>query len=187
MSCVAGIAKGGTVWIAADSAATSPDMGQGVYLHGKTFRLDGPDGEMLVGCAGSLRVNQVLRFGLTPPPNADGLDVLGYLCGPFATAVSDALHNAGAEADPDRDNKRTEWRLLIGYSGRLFEMQNDLGVLEALEGYNAVGAGGDLAKAVLYATDEERAEPEARLMLALGAAEKFNASVRGPFTVEQTT
>ncbi|GAA4716378.1 hypothetical protein [Phytohabitans rumicis] len=45
----------------------------------------------------------------------------------------------------------------------------------------AVGCGSDLALGALFATARTRMSPHRRVMVALQAAERFSAGVRGPF------
>jgi hypothetical protein len=64
----------------------------------------------------------------------------------------------------------------------LFNIDVDFQVGEALDGFEAVGCGGDIAKGALFATLSY--PPRERILLALQASERFNSGVRGPFVVE---
>jgi len=78
-------------------------------------------------------------------------------------------------------------QFLVGFRGHLFDIQSDYQAQEALDGYDAVGAGLEVAIGSLYTscpTQEVMIEPRRRVAMALEAAQHHNAGVRGPFYVE---
>jgi len=83
-----------------------------------------------------------------------------------------------AKKDNDREESGT---FLVGVHGRLFTVEEDYPVVASTDGYAAVGCGSELALGALYATAGISLSPERRVMLALQAAERFSAGVRGPF------
>jgi hypothetical protein len=72
--------------------------------------------------------------------------------------------------------------LLVGAYGRLFTAWSDDRVVEALNGYDAVGIGDSAALGALYSTRGLPAEE--RVMSALLAAERLTGAVRRPFWVK---
>ena len=73
---------------------------------------------------------------------------------------------------------------LVGVAGRLFHVEGDFHVGEAQDGFDAVGCGGEAACGALFAT--AHLMPEARVRMALRAAERCSAGGRGPFAVLST-
>ena len=81
------------------------------------------------------------------------------------------------------NNEDTGGTFLIGYRGRLFEVQDNFQILETLESYASVGCGCDYALGSLYATKDH--PPRERVQKALEAAEMFSAGVCKPFNILQ--
>jgi hypothetical protein len=97
-------------------------------------------------------------------------------------AARDALKTAGwATKDKEQEEGGT-W--LVGVAGRLFTVYADYQVAESADGYVAVGCGAQVAHGVLYATPSM--PPRRRLQLALEAAQRHSAGVRGPFRYIKT-
>jgi ATP-dependent protease HslVU (ClpYQ) peptidase subunit len=71
--------------------------------------------------------------------------------------------------------------LLVGAYGRLFTVWSHDQVVEALNGYDALGVGADVALGALYATRGQCAEE--RVKSALRAAARLTGVVRQPFYV----
>jgi hypothetical protein len=178
MTAVVGIAESGKVWIGADSAM-SDDMGGIQILRApKVFRV----GNLLFGCAGSIRVMNLLR-AITWPKHPRGVSAYDYVAVHVSLTIRKALHEAGAlcrayEGAPDEMPEYSE--LLVGYKGNLFRMQSDFSVVEAADDCDAAGLGAASALPLLEGTGE----PKARIISALKSAAKRNWSVRGPFKVE---
>jgi len=77
----------------------------------------------------------------------------------------------------------TEWSLLVIEKGKLFEIQDDLSVIEsrgdADGAYNAIGSGASVAFGSLYADHIDKAS----VLTALKASEAHCTLVRRPFSV----
>ncbi|MCZ4093157.1 hypothetical protein [Sinorhizobium psoraleae] len=71
---------------------------------------------------------------------------------------------------------------LVGYAGRLFKIDADYQVAEPVDGFGACGCGEQIALGALFASSDAPARE--RLEIALNAAERFSAGVRGPFHFE---
>ena len=131
-----------------------------------------------------------VRFGGVAALSGVSLDVganeLVGLIGPngagkttFIDAVRDCLKTGGwAKKDDEREEGGT---FLVGVKGRLFTVEDDYQVGASADGYAAVGCGSEIALGALFATARTRMSPERRLTVALEAAERFSAGVRGPF------
>lgn len=174
MTCIAGIAEGGKVWMGGDSA--------GVGGWDLTVRADQKvfvNGPFLLGFTSSFRMGQLLRYALTPPKVYDK-DLMTFMCTDFINDVRTCLKNGGYATK--ENEQETGGIFLVGFMGRLFRVDNDYQVGEASSGYDAVGCGESYAKGALYATRAGMASEE-RLSLALSAAAEHSAGVRPPFLV----
>jgi hypothetical protein len=175
MTAIAGFCHEGKVWIGGDSAGVG-----GTHLvvraDPKVFR----NGDFLFGFTRSFRMGQLLRYSLTPPRMFTGQDVYGFMVTTFIDAVRTCLKSGGYAC---REHE-TEYggNFLVGYGGRLFEIDYDYQVGEPMDGYAAVGCGHQIVHGALFAT--VGMEPQPRMNLALAAAERHCSGVRGPFTVE---
>lgn len=177
MTCIAGLAQGGHVYIGGDSATFN---GQTVFIGagGKVFRRD----EFIIGSAGARRMNDLVRFSLElPPPEAEtDLDV--YMTTVFATAVRDALRKGGnLEVDASL-HEMADGMMLVGVRGSLYIIDSDFAAVRVIDGIAAVGSGMDVALGALHVTED--LPPEKRIQRALEAAERWTDGVRAPFTIE---
>jgi len=175
MTVIVGLCDKGKVYIGGDSATTaSHDITS--LNQKKVFR----NGDFLIGVTGSVRMLQLLRYSLVPPKHNPTHDILTYLVNEFVKEVRACLKNGGCLET--RDGIETGGKFLLGHGGRLFYMGSDFQVSETMCGYRAIGSAEDLALGSLYTS--EGLAPEGRVLKALGAAQKFNVTVREPFYVE---
>lgn len=179
MTCVAAIVYDNVVYMGADSAGVA-----GLDL---TIRADQKvfiNGEFLIGFTSSFRMGQLLRYAFKPPKYyEDEKDLYAYMVTDFVNAVRTCLKDGGyAQKDKDEEIGGC---FMVGVRGRLFQIESDYQVGESVQPYDAVGCGEAYAKGVLSVT--HTVDPEDRIKLALGSAEKFSAGVRGPFVVLKTS
>jgi ATP-dependent protease HslVU (ClpYQ) peptidase subunit len=180
MTCIVGVKTPQGVFIGGDSASTNDSGLQTILAGRKVFFIGEEENRMLLGCTTSCRMMQLLHYELQLPSYEDGMDVEEYMVTRFVNAVRDCL-KAGGFAKKE-DEKEEGGNFLIGYRGRLFEVQDDYQVSEPVNGYEAVGSGAKFALGSLYATPH--LPPEERLELALAAATYHNAYVRPPYLVQ---
>ena len=174
MTAVAGVVHEGRVWIGGDSG--------GVSNWDLTNRRDPKvftNGPFVMGFTSSFRMGQLLQYALTAPQHPDDLDTFAYLCTLFIDAVRACLKTGGyAKTD---NAVESGGNFLVGYRGRLFEVDSDFHVGESTDGYLAVGSGTAILHGALFATPE--LPPRDRLLRSLAAAEHHNIGVRGPFVI----
>lgn len=175
MTCIAGLVEGSTVWIGGGSAGVG-GYSLAVRADQKVFR----NGPMLFGFTTSFRMGQLLRHALTIPDHDPRVPIEKYMATAFIDAVRECLKSHGFASK----NNETErgGTFLVGYQGRLFIVADDYQVGEAADGYDAVGCGFEIASGSLYSTDGRPARE--RIEIALKAAERHSAGVRGPFLIE---
>lgn len=180
MTCIAGLIEDGTVYMGGDSAGVA-----GYDLHIRADQKVFKNESYLMGFTSSFRMGQLLRFKLKPPSRfkTDGTkkELYEYMVTDFVDAVRQCLKDGGyAEKRNDVEQGGT---FLVGCEGRLFVIESDYQVAEMIDSYAAVGCGDTIALGVLYATKGH--PPEERIRVALEAAERYSAGVRGPFVVEK--
>ena len=174
MTCIAAFVQDGAVWMGADSTGVG-GYDLTVRADQKIFR----NGEMLFGFMSSFRMGQLLRHALTIPDHDPRVDDEKYLTVTFIDAVRECLKGKGwARKNNEQEAGGT---FLIGYRGRLFQVEDDYQVGIATDGFDACGCGGQIAKGALFASTHLKGE--ARVEMALKAAERFSAGVRGPFHI----
>ncbi|MER6892020.1 hypothetical protein [Streptomyces halstedii] len=172
MTAIVGLVHDGAVHLGGDSA--------GVAGYSLTVRADAKvfaTGPYVFGFTSSFRMGQLLRYGLEAPPPDEDLE--RFMSTSFINAVRDTLRDGGwLKKDAEREEGGI---FLVGVRGRLFCVESDFQVGEAVDGYAAVGCGDELALGALYATRRSRMAPARRLAVALEAAEQHSAGVRRPF------
>lgn len=181
MTCIAGLVEvNGRVWIGGDSAGSNQYQ-LTVRRDPKVFRI----GDILFGTAGSFRMAQLLRCAFMPPPHPDGMDTERYLVKVFIDAVRQLFKDAGA-AKAVNDQEQGNY-FLLGYRRQLWRVEPDYQVGQALEGYDAVGTGAEVAFGALYVLQHGGAPsltPRDKIRLTLEAAEQWQPAVRRPFTID---
>jgi ATP-dependent protease HslVU (ClpYQ) peptidase subunit len=178
MTCIVGFVEGDKVFIGGDSAGVG-GYSLTVRADGKVFR----NGSMLFGFTSSFRMGQLLRWSLKVPDHDPRVPIEKYMATNFVDAVRECLKTNGfAKKEAEVESGGT---FLVAYKGRLFCIQSDYQVAEALDQFSAVGCGEDIALGALFATPHLKGKERAQV--ALQAAERFSAGVRGPFHIEALT
>lgn len=176
MTCIVGLVDKGRVYIGGDSAGSSSNWQITVRSDPKVFR----NGDFLMGFTSSFRMGQLLAHSLKPPRRNPDDDVFSFMVTGFIDAVRSCLKEGGfAEKNNEAERGGT---FIVGYSGRLFQIHGDYQVSESSVNFDACGCGAEVALGAMAATEGQK--PEARIKIALAAAEQFSAGVRGPFHVE---
>ena len=177
MTCIVGLVDNGKVYMGGDSA--------GVGGYDLTIRADQKvfrNGDFLMGFTSSFRMGQLLRYKLSPPKLHSDDDLYQYMVVQFAEAVRTCLKDGGyAQNDKGEEHGGT---FLVGAKGRLFSIHGDYQVGEPQDPFYAVGCADNIALGAMYATQGKGMNPEERVRLALQAAERYSAGVRGPFAIE---
>jgi hypothetical protein len=175
VTCIVGFVEGDAVWIGGDSA--------GVGGYDLTIRADRKvfrNGPMLFGFTSSFRMGQLLRYRLVIPDHDPRVEVEQFMATTFIDAVRACLKEYGyAKKSHEEESGGT---FLVGYRGRLFKVCDDYQVGVPLDGFDAVGCGGQVALGAIFASSH--LSGRARAELALAAAERHSAGVRAPFHIE---
>ena len=176
MTCIVGVPQGGgRVVMGADSAGLC-DWDLTVRADAKVFTR----GPFLMGFTSSFRMGQLLKYRLDVPEHPEGMADLEYLSTAFVDAVRECLGDGGwRKKEHEREEGGT---FLVGYRGRVYEVESDFQVGEPAAGYAACGCGARIALGALHALGV-RVPPTERVRRALEAAEALSAGVRGPFVI----
>lgn len=181
MTCIVGLVDAEGVHIGADSIAIAPGAEMVTRAVPKVFKLDGPAGPMLFGCAGSIRFRDVLQYRFEAPVPEPGQTTHEYMATSFIDALAGIAHQHGLLHDEQGIKEMKHSDLLVAYRGQLFEIESDFQVAVNLVPFASVGMGRQIALGALYATDGQPTKK--RLRASLKAAEAFCGGVRGPFRV----
>lgn len=175
MTCIVGVVEEGKVYIGGDSAGVG-GWDLTIRKDKKVFR----SGEFLIGGTSSFRMLQLLHYSFVPPAYDADTDLEKYMTTTFVDAIRQTFKDGGyAQKNSEQESGGN---FLVGFRGRLFQIETDYQVGESLCGYDACGCGYEVARGTLYATPDMQATK--RVELALKAAEYHNAGVRAPFHVE---
>lgn len=179
MTLIVGIEHEGAAYMGADSGFWSNSL-EDANVQPKLFTL----GPLLVGCAGTLRVSNIVRYGIEDLPPVEGADCLRYIVREFVPRMRAAVLEGGAmERDGDQCD-RWGGNLLIACGGELYSLSGYFCAMRNTRGY--ASAGHDLAQAVasgVLASTPNR-PPAERIGLALRTAEDHTDVVRAPYVLE---
>lgn len=177
VTCIAAVVEGGTVWMGGDSAATDAGWRLVIRADEKVFR----NGPMLIGFAGSFRLGQVLRYIFEPPKHPRNCDAPRYMVQHFVEVLRETMKAAGVATKDNNAEEMPDSAFLVGYRGRIFMVDEDFHVAEAIDGFASVGCGSQVALGALCVSD---GPPRQRIRAALEAAERYHAGVRRPFRIQ---
>jgi len=175
MTCIVALVDENIVWMGADSAGVS-GMSLTVRKDPKIYRV----GEMLFGFTSSFRMGQLIGYKLELPVHEADISTERYMNTSFIDALRDTLKDGGYART--KDGAEEAGNFLVGYRGRIFNINSDYQVGENLVDYDSVGCGSDIALGSLFSTSSRG--PEDRIRIALEAAEAFSGGVRKPFLID---
>lgn len=177
MTAIAGLVHKGKVWIGGDSAGTS-----GYAISIRTDPKVFTTGEFIFGCTSSFRMIQLLRYEFSPPTPLENSDPMRYMVTQFIPAIKAVFRSGGFMTIVNgMDNGGS---FIVGWRGVLFAVHEDFQVAQMADAYCACGTGDDFVRGSLFTSEGTGANPRDRIEWALQAAERFTASVRGPFVIE---
>lgn len=178
MTIIAGaISEDGTVFIGGDGASVQNGDCIRMAAEPKVYQV----ADFLLGLTGTVRVCQIAGY-LFKPPKHNGEDVESYMVRKFAPALKKAMGKEGGEIDDKDEGDVMDGRCLVGYRGRLFEIDSGYGVFMPVLPYHAIGCADQIGLGAMYAA--RRVSPEQKVRIALEAAAEFDANIRGPFTIK---
>lgn len=121
--------------------------------------------DLLFGYAGSFILDNVLRYTLKVP---GGKRDERWLHEKFIPELKKSMNN-----------KMEDGEFLMGFSGKVYFIQEDFSVIRSKRRYISIGSGNEVAFGALHAT--KHLEPKLRIKAALKAASEYCLSVGPPF------
>jgi len=181
MTCIIALEHEGKVWMGCDSALVdSWDIRQLV----EPKIILAVEMEMLIGCAGSLRAQQLIRYSLEIPENnyKTHEEDMRYLVNRFVPALRTCLKDGG-ETKTENNREEMEAVLLLGWHGKAYAIQRNFQIDRIDTGFTATGVGENYAMGALAVMDTEGRDPERMVLIALEIACMFSNGVSKPFHV----
>ncbi len=173
MTCVIGLESKGVVYMGADSRMVSGWEGRTTAMSKMFRKMD-----FLVGICGFPRMLQLLQYKLEVEPQDDGNDEKHMVC-VFAEAVRKCFKEGGfAKVE---NNEETGGQFLVGYHGKLYEIEGNFQINRVVDGYEAIGSGREYAIGAMRVLGKMPAEK--RILKALETSAYFNIGVAPPFQV----
>lgn len=172
MSCIIGLKHGKSIYIGADSAATTEDGDIRPIKVQKIFR----KGNFLIGFAGSVRTGQLLNTNFFEPPD----DIYE-----FVEVMRGLLTDTGAIVTAEGGVLMLQSCFIIAHKGKLYEILSDLQVNEVDGEFTSIGSGAHYALAALHIYCEYDMKPTEIINESLKVASEFQATVRGPWVIEK--
>lgn len=182
MTCVVGVRQEGVVYIGADSLSSDRVEAQ-VRQDPKVFAL----GEFAIGFTSSWRMGQMLRYHFNPPTIPDDLDLHAYMVLHFVEELRTVAKKAAITEV--QNSVESLGKFLVGIRGRLFCVEADFQVSEAVQDYAAVGSGAAYALGAMFLQRHYMPGvrlPAAELERALEAAAEHSPYVRRPWCICKT-
>lgn len=176
MTCIAGIVKGNTVWLGGDRAATNQGLDRTIIKEPKVFI----KGDIALGVCGLPKVMDAIQHTVDFPEFMGG-DSKSYIVGQVIPAIREGLK--ALECTEEHNGQHYfHGALLLGYRGHLYKVEANFQLVEAANGFDAVGSGGEAALGSLRST-KGMWSPKKRLLEALKVSAENNAGVAPPFDV----
>jgi len=172
MTCIVGLVDKGDVYIGGDSAGIA-GLSISIRADEKVFG----NGPFIMGFTTSFRMGQLLRYKLAPPAQTVHQNDMEYMVTSFVDACRTCFSQNGFG---DKDAS-VGGNFLVGYHGKLYNLEADYQVGVPKLPFDAVGCGSDLALGAMFATEGMPAED--RINAALAAASTFSAGVAPPFVI----
>ena len=183
MTCVVGLSAKGKIWIGGDAAGFDTETYRCVAMRDtKVFKLGT---EYLVGFAGSYRFGQLLRYKFVPPEKPEGQDDYEFLVTDFMDVLRNTMKDEGIVKIENSIESLDEAGALVGFNGKLYNIEEDFQIGEMVLPYCAIGSGADYSYGSLDTSFKisKRMAPRKRVLMALEAASAFSSAVRPPFTI----
>lgn len=169
MTCCVAIKAGNNTYLGGDSAVSFGGGHMDTLARPKVFK---KDKDLLIGCAGALRVLQVVEHSLKIPSHRIGMSNYEYCAKTLVSEVQTCFES--------NDVSSNNSVLLVGYRDSIFQIYtSDYSTIEIDTDYATIGSGASYAEGSLHSTVGN--SPESRIRDALSAAAKYNNAVAPPF------
>lgn len=180
MTCIVALKTAEGTFMGGDRAATD-ENDLAILGRPKVFER----GCFLFGCAGDLRVIDLLQFALElPSPGEAGL---GYIVSKLVPAIRKCFEENGFSGFYEgKAYAGSGSRCLVGYGGEIYEVGPDFGVFLPSTPYAAIGSGGVNARGAMAMALKHNSwqfTPKGLIREALKIAAAQDAAVSPPFDI----
>lgn len=177
MTCIIGLEHGGKVWMGGDSAGTAGNMNQRIRKDKKVFVKNG----LIIGFCGSFRMGDLLKHSFNIPDTGGVTDPDSCMVNQFVDALRDCLETENKKAGL-QGNEKLYPSILVGFKGRLYNVEGDYQCGRPEDGFDSVGSGSSVAVGAMHGLKVVK-DPKKRIEMALEAAARNDAAVRPPFHI----
>lgn len=184
MTCIIGVEHKGIIYIGGDSLGTNGWMGR-TLSNRKVFRV----GEFLIGCAGSVRLVQLIQYHLSVRAQEENESDEHYIVVGFVDALRKCLKDYGFATVENGKEEFNYSQFILGYRGQLYQIQGEYNVCCHPDGIEVIGSGSEFAfgaiSALLESELPDALNVEQIILRSLVISAKYNRAVAGPFYVEK--
>ncbi len=175
MTCIVGVVHKNKIYMGGDSCGSSASSWSQVG-NPKVFQVK----DFLIGCTSSFRMIDLLTHeldvGRDHPEDSDDK----FMRTTFIEGIRSCLKKGGFARS--QGGVETGGNFLVGYNGKLYEVQGDYSILNCPEWGQSVGSGEGPARGSLWTSRKEK-DAKKRVITALESAEAVVPGVRGPMVV----
>ncbi|MCP4990853.1 MAG: hypothetical protein GY928_33870 [Colwellia sp.] len=174
MTCIVGLEHNGKVTIGGDSASSiSSELFTDTTRVEKVFKRD----EFLFGCAGSVVINQTIRYRLVVKKQGKKQSDMEYMCVTFVDSLRELLKSLNI----NQGGVTEGFEALVGYKGKLYCIYHDFQINSTIRGFDSVGNGNKVAIGSMQ-TSKGR-PPKKRIKKALKVAANYCMGVSKPYKI----
>ncbi|MBR2240132.1 MAG: hypothetical protein IKO49_01090 [Bacilli bacterium] len=137
MTCCIGYIAKNKMYFVGDTAGTDDDNVQETRRDSKVFKLN----NILFATAGSFRMRDLLMYNLVIPRLGKDEDIDKYVRTKLINNIRKLFIDNGVCIKTDESDQVSPGEILIGIKNRLYKIESDFQVGEAIKHYNAIGAG----------------------------------------------
>lgn len=139
---------------------------------------------MLLGCSGSIRFKNILRYDFQCPNKKEGQSTASYINVDFRKALVKAFTEGNA-ITKDKEAIEIPGAVLIAIEDQLFQMQCDTAIFQNDYGYMSIGSGSYHVSGAIQALKENTSlKPDVILKKSVAIASNHVMSVGGDVFVE---
>lgn len=175
MTTIVGLVSGKNVYIGGDRAATDKTLRRILIKDPKVWM----GGNVAFGVCGLPKVIDAIKCSKEIPSYPGVVDTKTWVVNELVPAIRNVMTKLEAVEDHN-GAKVFNGQFLIGVNGKLFQIQSNFQLVEALDGYDSIGSGSQFA---LGALTNSIGFPKMRIVKALKVSALHNAGVSGPFDV----
>ena len=123
---------------------------------------------------------QTIKYHLSVRAQHDEENDHAYIVVAFVEAMRELLKAKAVTTV--RENTESVWCCLVGYKGKLYQMESDFNISSTARGFDAIGCGDAYALGAMIALKD--LEPIQRIMQTLAISGELCALVASPYYVE---